>query len=118
MTNSVRFVMEHLVADGKLDVAKALLRRAIEAAKTKDLGVLSYDFFLNGGESTIYVVEWYRDSEAVLAHLGTVADILPKLLDVAQVTRFEVFGNPSEALVQDLAPLGPRVVTHWDGFTR
>ena len=72
MTSFIRLVMEYLVADGKLNAAKALVRRAIEAAKTKDLGFLSYEFFLNDGESTIYMVEWYKDSEAVLAHLRAV----------------------------------------------
>ena len=118
MTNSIRFVIEFITAEGELDTVKKVLTTAIETVNANDPGALSYEFFFNHDESRLYAVEWYKDSDAALAHLGIVGKILPKLLEVARVNRFQIFGNPSEGLVQALDPLGIQIITHWDGFTR
>ena len=118
MTSSIRFIIEFTIAEGKLDELKKLQTTAIETTKGKDSGALSYEFFFNDDESKLYALEWYKDSEAVLSHLEIVGEILNQLLAVSQPTRFEVFGSPSDELVEALAPFSPKVLNHWGGFTR
>ena len=118
MGNAIQFVIEFIPGEGKMDHMKKVLTTAIETVEQKDQGALSYEFFFDEAETKLYAVERYIDADAALAHLGLVAEILPKLLEVAQVNRFQVFGNPSEGLVQALAPLGVQVLEYWNGFSR
>jgi quinol monooxygenase YgiN len=118
MERSIRFVVEFTINDGKREAVKQLLTPLIEMVEAKDSGALSYEFFFNKDESKFYVLEWYKDSEAALNHMGIVKEYLSKLLEVSQVTRFEIFGNASEKLVEGLTPLGAQFFTHWGGFTR
>ena len=118
MSYSIRFVVEFTVNEGKLDIVKQLLTPLIETVEAKDSGALSYEFFFNNDESKFYILEWYKDSEAALAHMGIVKDPLSRLLEVSQGTRFEIFGNASDKLVQALTPFGAQFFKHWGGFTR
>ena len=79
---------------------------------------MSYEFFFNKNESKFYVLEWYKDSDAALAHMGLVNEMLGKILEVSKVARFEIFGNASDALIEGLTPLGAQFFTHCGGFTR
>ena len=97
---------------------KQLLIPLIKTVETEDSGALSYEFFFNNDESQFYVLEWYKDSEAALGHMGLVNETISKLLEVSQLTRFEIFGKASEKLVQGLTPLGVQFFKHWKGFTR
>ena len=118
MTNAIRLVIECSVPAGKSGDVKKLLQNAIDICEEKDMGLLSYEFFFNKDESRLYAVEWYKDSWAVLAHLGIVGDALNQLLEAAPMSRAEVFGNASAELIEAFAPFKAKFYKHWGGFTR
>ena len=95
-----------------------MLQRAIDTCEQKDPGLLSYEFFFNGDESKMYAVEWYKDSAAVMSHMGLVGDTPNQLLEAAPVSRAEVFGNASDELIEAFAPFKAQYYRHWGGFTR
>jgi quinol monooxygenase YgiN len=57
--------MRSSVAEGKAGEVKALLREAIDLAKEKEVGLLSYEFFFDETESEMYALELYKDSGAL-----------------------------------------------------
>ncbi len=118
MSRSIWIIGEYIVKDGQLDTVKMLLKTGIETVKANDPGVLSYEFFFNDDESKLYSIEYYKDSEAVLVHMGIIGDLFPKLAEVAPMVRGEIFGNASGELIKALAPLGPKFFKHWGGFSR
>jgi hypothetical protein len=68
--------------------------------KAKEPYTINYEFYLNSDETRCIVHETYANSEAILAHNAGVAlqTILPKIFSVSRISRFDVYGNPSEDL--------------------
>lgn len=62
------------------------------------------------------MLEVYADSNAVLAHIGNLGDLLGQLMAVADMT-LEVFGDPSPELRQVGAPVGARIYSFHQGLT-
>ena len=65
--------------------------------------------------------ETYTNSEAAIAHNNGVASqtILPRILDISKISRFDVYGNPSKELQKLLTNIG--VQTYYNlfvGFSR
>lgn len=96
------------IHEGKLDAFRAVASRCMDAVRTRDTGTLQYDWFLSPDGTECVVRETYRDSEAVLEHMGNLADLLGQLGALADLD-VEVYGVPSPALVEAAAPLAPRV---------
>ena len=72
----------------------------------EDPGVLQYDWFFNADESTCVVRETYQNSQAVLTHFGMMGDMIGPLVELGGGIEIQIFGSPSEQLVQAI-----------DGFT-
>jgi hypothetical protein len=69
-------------------------------------------------ESKCYVVQTYKDSDAVMAHLANIADLMGSFHEVAPLTGLMLFGSPSDELRQTLEPVGVKIFEHWNGVTR
>ena len=66
------------------------------------------------------VHETYASSEAALVHNNSAASqtILPKFFEVSKISRFDVYGNPSETLQKLLANFGAHTYYLFAGFSR
>jgi quinol monooxygenase YgiN len=118
MTNSIRAIAEIAIPEGNLDEFKRIAAEIIDEVEANEPNTLSYEWFLSDDESKCYVVQRYRDSEAILAHLGNIADLSGRLHEVAPLTGLMIFGSPSDELRQALDPVGPKIFEHWNGVTR
>ena len=118
MTSHIWYLGEYSIAEGQTAVFKDLIAKVIELEQAKGQDVLNYEFFFNDDETTFYAIELFRDSEAVLAHLQRASEIIPKILEVAELTRFEIHGNATAALREAMAPFGAKMFSYWAGFTR
>ena len=63
------------------------------------------------------VLEWYKDSETLLAHLENVSNLYEPLLAISGISRIEVFGDASEEVKRAHLP-GIKYFGYWAGFTR
>ena len=82
---------------------------------------INYQFYLNEDDETKCIVyETYSDSEAVFAHMNGVASqtILPQIFNVCMISKFEVYGNPSEELQKVLTSFSPQTYYLFAGFSR
>jgi len=61
------------------------------------------------------VHETYADSNAVLAHMGNVGELLGQLLGMSDF-ELEIYGNPSIELQQAGAALNPKVYSFYQGL--
>lgn len=114
---SIYLTVEFTITPGKVDAFKKLARQLIDGT-SKEAGTLGYQWYLNSDETKCYLIELYRDSGAILAHLNNVGPVLQKLLEASKVTRFEVFGSVSAEVEKALAGFGTRIFKYWDGFLR
>lgn len=118
MTDYIQANAELSISAGKIDEFKKLAAEMIKKVEANEPNIVSYDWFLSDDKSKCYVLERYKDSEAVLAHLGNIGEMMGPLLELAPITRLKLYGNPSDELRQAVEPFGPKVFEHWHGFTR
>lgn len=118
MTKGIQYTVEWSIKDGKLDTFKNLAHQAIEKVQKNEPGMKGYQWYFNDDGSKCYTAEWLKDSDSLMAHLKNVGDVLPQLLEQSDITRFEVFGNPSPEAEAAVNQLGARVFHHFEGFAR
>ncbi len=53
-----------------------------------------------------------------MVHLQNVGETLPQLLAFSDITRLDVYGNPSEQAAEALAGFGAVTRGYFNGFTR
>ena len=96
------------IHDGKLAEFKDVAARCMQSVREKDSGTLQYDWFLSEDGSVCVVREAYRDSAALLEHIGNLGETMGALLRVSDM-ELEVFGSPSPELVEAAKELAPNV---------
>ena len=102
------------ITNDHLDEFKRLAGDAVKIAADEP-GVLQYDWFFNQDETACVVRERYANSDAVLAHLGVVGELLGKIIELGGGVEIDVFGSPSAVLVQAAEALRPRVYSYFQG---
>lgn len=118
MTNYIRINAGFSIPEGKIDEFKQKAAELTGKVEANEPGALSYEWFLSDDKRACTLVEVYKDSGAVMAHLGNVGDLLGPLLEVAPLSGLFILGNPSDQVRQAFAPFGPKIFAHWNGVTR
>lgn len=117
MTGDIRKVVEISIFEGRLAQFKDIAAAFVERVKQLEPGTLGYEWYLSDDGSKCFVLEWYRDSEALMAHLANIRDLYAPLFEVCQITHIQVFGHPSEELRQAHLP-GTHFLSPWIGVRR
>jgi quinol monooxygenase YgiN len=118
MKKYIRAIAEVSIPEGKINEFKKLAAEIIDKVVANEPKTLSYEYFLSNDATKCYVVQLYKDSEAVMAHLGNIGDLAGPLHEVAPLNGLMIFGSPSDELRQALEPVGPKIFEHWNGVTR
>lgn len=118
MTNQVQYTTEFTIVDGKIEDFKKIMHSIIESVKEKEQDMSAYQVYLNAEENKAFIVEWFKNSEAILIHLANVGPLFPELLAIAPAVRLEVFGNLSAAAEEALKSIGAQIFKYHEGFIR
>jgi quinol monooxygenase YgiN len=118
--NQIHFRAEFIIEEGKIEEYKKLVREMSKVVEANEPDTTDYEFYLNRAETKCIVHETYTNSEAVLAHNVGLASqtILPKIFSVSRISRFDVYGNPSEELQKVLTSFGSQAYNLFAGFSR
>jgi quinol monooxygenase YgiN len=118
--NQIDFRAEFTIEEGKIEEYKKLVQEMSTMVEANELDTINYQFYLSRDQTKCIVHETYRNSEAVFAHNAGVASqtILPKIFRVSKISRFEVYGNPSEELQKLLTSFGSQTYNLFAGFSR
>jgi quinol monooxygenase YgiN len=119
-SQTIHFRAEFSIEQGKIEEYKKLIKEMSKMVEANEQDTMNYQFYLNKDETKCIVYETYVNSEAALAHNDGVASrtILPKIFSLAKVSRFEVYGDPSEELENLLASFGAETFSLFAGFSR
>ena len=93
MSSQIWYTGEYSVQSGKVEEFKRLIQHVIDQEHSADADVLVYEFFSSDDENTFRAIESYEDSDAVLSHLERFGEVAAKILDIAELTHFEIYGN-------------------------
>jgi len=118
MTDELQYTVVWNIKPEGLDAFKELAKKATELVRDNEPDIKGYQWYFNEDETICYTLEWHSSSESLLAHLANVGEVLPKILGYSDISRFEVFGNPSSKAMDALKGLGAEFYGFFDGFTR
>lgn len=118
----LQWIVEFTIQEGKLDQFKKLAQELADTVQNSEPGTKIYQWYLKEKDNTKCIVsELYENSDAGLSHLnGKAVDtiLVPKIFPIAKITRFEVYGDPSKELQEELDKLGTINYHSLTGFTR
>ncbi|HEY0580460.1 MAG TPA: antibiotic biosynthesis monooxygenase [Candidatus Nitrosocosmicus sp.] len=119
-SNQIHFRAEFIIEKGKIDEFKKLIEDMSRVVEANEPDTINYQFYLDRDEKKCIVNETYSNSEAVFAHNTSVASqtILPKIFSVSRISKFDVYGNPSEELQKLLTSFSPQTYNYFAGFSR
>ena len=115
--NGVQFNVCLTIHDGKAAAFEALLKEMI-AGTQKEPGALGYEWYLSADGKRCRLVEDYKDADAVVAHIegGVVRALVPKMLQMSSLDRFEVYGYPGPKAAETLTSIGAEIFQFWHGL--
>jgi len=118
MSKTVYFVVSFKVAEGKLDAFRQTAQAMI-AATGQESGALAYEWHFDSDHKRCRLLETYADRAAVEAHIaGKAVQLIPKLLESAAVSGFEVYGDTGPEAATALKGIGAELFEYWQGIRR
>jgi quinol monooxygenase YgiN len=119
-SESIHFRAEYIISQEKLQEYKKLVQELCKVVEANEPHTLEYQFYFNDDETKCVVYETYANSEAAVVHNDGIASktILPKIVEISQINRFEVYGNPSEKLQKVLSSFNAQKFSVFTGFSR
>jgi quinol monooxygenase YgiN len=113
----VRFSVSLSIADGKLEAFEKLAK-AMLAATRSNPRALGFDWYLSSDKRHCRLLETYADPDAVIVQLNgpVVHEFIPKVLAVATLTGFEVYGDPGPKASAMLVEFGAVIFAPWHVF--
>ena len=115
---AIWYLGEYTVADGKHEAFKQLIGELVQVEEAQGSDILHYEFFRDDESDQFRAIELFASSEAVLAHLERAGDAVGQILAIAKLTRFEIYGRPTEQLRQALDGFGAKFGVPVCGFSR
>ena|SRR5579864_3746674 len=98
MDREICWHVELLIKPGQLESFRALTGEMVEHAR-REVGILSYQRFINEDGKIVHVFERYADSNAALAHLEMFAKrFAERFQRLLERKSFVVFGDPTAEL--------------------
>ena len=113
--NHIQATAHLTIHEGKLDDFKAVAAACLQCVREKDTGTLQYDWFFNDDQTVCVVREHYKDSEAVLEHMGNLGENLGALLGVCDMS-LEIYGTPSPALSKAIEEMDIALYSYFQGL--
>jgi hypothetical protein len=114
---AVKLTLELIVAASQLDKFKRIAGEMNEIVSSNEPDTLSCKWFYHEGDNKWCLTEKFRDSDAFLRHLGAISQQMDQILEISEVSRFDVFGDMALAAKAAIAPFGARHYTYWKGAT-
>ncbi|OAJ61684.1 hypothetical protein A6V36_23310 [Paraburkholderia ginsengiterrae] len=89
------------------------------AETEKEPGALQFEFNIADDQKTVDIFERYSDSKAALFHQAeSFVPLSEEFFAVAKLTRWVIYGTPSDEFKKANADFHPIYMTRTDGFVR
>ena len=107
---------EFVIHEGKIAEFRNSANEVIKKVEANEPDNLLYEWFISDDKRKCYVVEMFKNSEALIHHLGVSPEWLSS--EVGSLTEGMIYGNSSDELKQAMKSMPVKFVEHWNGFTR
>jgi quinol monooxygenase YgiN len=115
----VRLAVDATVNEGQLEAFKALAKAMTERSEAEP-GTLGYEWFFSSDGTRCRLLETYENADAVTAHFAgpVVRELVPQLVPLCKLDRFEIYGDPGPQVAQIAAGFGAQIFSYWVGMSR
>jgi quinol monooxygenase YgiN len=115
----VHFAVDITVNEGQLEAFKKLAKAAVERTDAEP-GTLEYAWFFGSDKNRCRLIEAYSDADAVRADFKgpAIQEILPQLIQLCKVDRFEIYGDPGPEVAKTEVGMGAQFFSYWMGINR
>lgn len=103
------------IHDGKEAEFKETIPQLIAKVKANEPGAEAYNWYFNSEGNICHVVETYSDSDAVMAHMGNVGELLGKLMAISDLSG-DIYGSLSEELQAAMGTLPVNQFNFYQGL--
>jgi quinol monooxygenase YgiN len=116
---TVRFALDLTIHDGKLEVFEDI-SQVMTSRTLNEPGALEYEWYFSSDRKRCRLIEVYADADAMLKHLmgPVVQELVPKILEVSSISRFEVYGDPGVTAGERLKAFGAEFFEFRQGLGR
>ncbi len=119
MSNTVYWLLETIIKDGESENLKALMDEMVSATKKNEPGAIIYDWSVSEDGKKCNLLEMYKDSDAVMNHLGIFGkEYAARFMSAVEIKKFVCYGNPDDKVVGALSKLGVVFMKPLGGFQR
>ena len=95
------------IREGMLEGFKGLATECVQRVKQKDPGTIQYDWFISPDKTECEIRETYENSQAFLAHLSNLSDLLKILYEkFAFEHSVVIYGETSSELLEKVKARG------------
>ncbi len=112
--DTIRVITRARIHPGKGEAFTEIASACLTATR-RDPGTQSYEWYLNADRTECLILEVCNDSNALLAHVGNLGDLLGRLMAVSDLA-IEVCGDPSPELRQVGASVGAKFYAYMQGL--
>ena len=118
--DQLQWIVEFSIKRGKQAEFERLAKEISDIVRRSEPGTRKYEWFLNKKENRCVVIETYDSSITGIYHVNgeAIKKLFPEILKIAKITRFEVCGNPSQELVNQLTDVDAILYQFIGGFSR
>jgi quinol monooxygenase YgiN len=119
MKQTIRLNVALTINDGKF-AAFEEIAKTMTAGTRKEPGALAYDWHFSADRKRCRLIETYADANALLAHFRglVVQQLVPRMAELCNIDRFEVYGDPEPEATRMLAPFRAEIFSDWLGLGR
>jgi quinol monooxygenase YgiN len=97
MAIALHYAVEFTIKPGGIERFRALITELTEAVEADEPEMLGHNWYFSSDQTKCHVVEWYAGETGVQEHVDLVGGALDVVLEVSDITRFDVYGAASEA---------------------
>jgi quinol monooxygenase YgiN len=102
MSQAILYVDTSEIQEGKLEELKAAMNELVEFVEANEPRLLAYNVYLNEDSTQMTVVHLHSDSASLEFHMRVAGPLFPKFRAFIKLLRIDVFGRPSDHLVEQL----------------
>jgi hypothetical protein len=106
MTGSLIYVGTHAITPGKLDVAKEVSRELGAFLEANHPRMLHFGIYIDDDAHEMTVIQIHPDEGSLALHMELARERIAKAYEFLTTTRIDIYGTPSEALVDQIRQMG------------
>lgn len=103
-TTPIGWTVQFKINPGTVDAFRKIVQEAAAAMEQTEPGTLMFQWFLSQDKGRALAHVWCADQDTAITHATGVGPQkhLPRLLEIATIERFDVFGTPNDKLAKIL----------------